>query len=98
MGIAAEPVPASGRMDGSDGIDVGWVVERLAAVPQFFLALLPRTCHRALTWLLGRRADDARGGTVLALSLAGFALGLVGFVVLFHAVLGLLAVWAHTFP
>ena len=80
------------------GITVDTVLERLAWVPQAFLGLLPRTIHRGLGWLLGRKRDDDRGGAVLARSLAGATLGLVGFFFLFVAVLILLAIWAHIFP
>jgi putative ABC transport system permease protein len=97
MGIVAERETTPRPVERTAGIDFGRLLE-LAAVPQFFLALLPRTCHRALTWLLGRRADEARGGLVLALSAAGLALGLIGFVILFNVILALLAVWAHVFP
>src|SRR5262245_7859597 len=98
MGTAAEPVPTSRPTGRPDGLDAGWLVEFLAAVPQFFLALLPRTCHRGLMWLIGRRADNCRGGMVLALSLGALTLGLIGVYVLFLVALGLLAAWAHFFP
>src|SRR5690348_15160670 len=97
MGIVAERATTPRPVERTAGIDFGRLLE-LAAVLQFFLALLPRTCHRALTWLLGRRADEARGGLVLALSAAGLALGLVGFAILFNVILAFLAVWAHVFP
>jgi ABC-type antimicrobial peptide transport system permease subunit len=85
-------------VDRAPTIDMGGVLERVAWVPQTLLGLLPRTTHRALGWLLGRKHDEARGGIVLALSLAGLALGLVGLVVLFCLALAVLAVWAHMFP
>jgi putative ABC transport system permease protein len=98
MGLVAEPETTPRAAERAAGIDVARLLELLATIPQFLLALLPRTCHRALIWLLGRRADEARGGVVLALSFAGLALGLIGFAILFYAVLALLAVWAHVFP
>ncbi|MBO0700237.1 MAG: hypothetical protein J2P46_17690, partial [Zavarzinella sp.] len=98
MGIATEPLPAARPKRRRGDFTFSRLWELLAAVPQFFLALLPRTCHRGLTWLIGRRADDARGGLVLALSLGSFALGLIGFYFIFLVMVGLLAIWAHVFP
>lgn len=94
MGLLAEAEPTTRPA----GPAVGPVLERLAWVPQTFLGLLPRTIHRGLGWLLGRPRDGDQGGTVLARSSAGLALGLVGFLILFNVVLGLLAVWAQVFP
>src|SRR4051812_34055743 len=94
MGVVAEAEPIARR----SVINVGAVAERLAWVPQAVVALLPPTVHRGLGWLLGRKRDDDRGGIVLALSLAGLGLGVVGTLILFNLVLRLLAVWAHVFP
>jgi len=94
MGVVVEAEPTTRPT----GITVDTVLERLAWVPQTILGLLPRTIHRGLGWLLGRKRDDDRGGAVLARSLAGATLGLVGFFFLFVAVLILLAIWAHIFP
>ena len=96
MGIVAEARPRPRAA--SNGITVDDVLEWIAWVPQFFLGLLPRTCHRGLMWLIGRKQDEARGGMVLGLSIAALALGVVGFFILFGVVLSVLAVWAHTFP
>jgi len=94
MGIVSEERPTSRAF----GLEAADVLERLAWIPQFFLALLPRTCHRGLMWLIGRKQDKARGGLVLGLSIAALILGLIGFGILFNVILALLAVWAHTFP
>jgi putative ABC transport system permease protein len=94
MGVVAEAEPITRR----PAVNVGAVAKRLAWVPQTLLGLLPRTVHRGLGWLLGRKRDDDRGGIVLARSLGGLALGLIGTLVLFNLVLRLLAVWAHVFP
>jgi putative ABC transport system permease protein len=94
MGIAVEVEPTTQPT----GLDLGRVLERAAWVPQTFLGLMPRTIHRGLGWVLGHKRDEARGGMVLALSLAGLALGVVGFLVLFNVSLIVLAIWAHTFP
>jgi hypothetical protein len=94
MGVVAEAEPTARPT----GITVDAVLERVAWAPQAFLGLMPRTVHRCLGWLLGRKRDDDRGGVVLALSLAGATLGLIGLVVPFVAVLVGLAVWAHVFP
>jgi ABC-type antimicrobial peptide transport system permease subunit len=80
------------------GLNPGPVFERLAWLPQTVLGLLPRTCHRVLFWLLGKRADEARGPGVLVRSVAGLALGAVAFLILFNIALIALAIWAHTFP
>src|SRR5207248_1405729 len=62
------------------------------------LGLLPRTCHRLLFWLIGKRTDEARGIKVFGRSLAALALGLVFFNILFTLCVGVMAIWAHTFP
>src|SRR5262245_4668035 len=72
--------------------------EVLAAVPQFFLGLLPRSCHRALMWFIGRDADNSRGIEVLIRSGVALLLGFIAYNLLFVLILVLLAVWARTFP
>lgn len=94
MGVAAEAGPTARPT----GFDPGRVFEVVAWGPQAVLGLLPRIVHRGLGWLLGHKQDEARGGTVLALSLAGVALGLIGTLALFNLTLVVLAVWARLFP
>jgi ABC-type antimicrobial peptide transport system permease subunit len=94
MGVVVEAEPTTRPT----GITVDTVLEYLAWAPQTYLGLLPRTMHRCLGWLLGKSMDEARGGAVLGLSVAGAALGFLGFIFLFVAALILLAIWAHIFP
>jgi ABC-type antimicrobial peptide transport system permease subunit len=99
MGLVAESRPTPTAAPPRPTTDWGtFLLELLAALPQFFLGLLPRTCHRVLLWLLGRRADETRGGELLAISIAGLVLGGVAFWVLFLLCLAIMATWAHTFP
>ena len=80
------------------GADAFFILELIAAPPQLLLGLLPRTCHRALLWLIGRRADSASRGTAFGLSILALALAVLIFLALLFVALFALAVWAGFYP
>jgi putative ABC transport system permease protein len=80
------------------GADAFYILELIAAPPQVALGLLPRTCHRVLLWLIGRRADSAGWGTALGFSIAALALGGLIFLALLFVTLFALSAWARVWP
>lgn len=97
MGATAElPTQAESRSESSPELDL--LLETVAAIPQTVLGLLPRTVHRVLFQLIGKRADDARGKEVLVRSIGACVLGVIAFNILFTLCVALLAVWARVFP
>ena len=88
MGTVAvsRPDTLTGKERSSPELDYG--LELLSAIPQAALGLLPRTCHRLLLWLIGRRAEESRGARLLGRSAAACALGFVLFYVLFVVCVG----------
>lgn len=98
MGTVAESQPTTTRARDESSLDSDRFLEILAAIPQAILGLLPRTCPRVLLWLVGVKADDARGAQVLGRSAAACGLGFVCLFVLFNLSLLVLVIWAHLFP
>lgn len=84
--------------DGVGGDPAELLLAVLAGVPQAFLGLLPRTCHRVVKLFMGRSMDNANRAEVLLLSCVGLGVGVVSFFILIGLCLIALAIWAHTFP
>ncbi|HVK13778.1 MAG TPA: hypothetical protein VM597_33860, partial [Gemmataceae bacterium] len=80
------------------GADAYFILELIAAPPQILLGLLPRTCHRALLWLIGRQTDSAGWLTTLGLSILSLSLGVLIFLALLFVTLFGLSMWARVFP
>ena len=87
----------AGRDDGVSP-EVELLLDLLSAVPQVGLGLLPRTCHRALQWLIGNKTDGIRQPEVLGRAAAACGLGMAFFGILFTLSIVALAISAHLFP
>ncbi|HJZ92514.1 MAG TPA: ABC transporter permease [Gemmataceae bacterium] len=98
MSAVTEARTISRRDGDSAPSDADFWFELLSAIPQFFLGLLPRTCHRVLVWLIGRPADEARGFELLLRSGVALVLGGVIFFFLYVVSIAVFAAWARLFP
>ena len=80
------------------GADAEFILELIAAPPQIILGLLPRTCHRAMLWLIGRRTDSVGRAAAFGLSILALGLGLLIFFALLSVTLFALSAWGRVFP
>src|SRR5262245_60505235 len=98
MGTEVATRPASYADRPREGFDVDRIWEWLSVVPQIVLGLLPRSCVRFQTWLVGHSADAVRGLPLLGRSVGACALAFVGYQILVVGFIIALAIFAHAFP
>ncbi len=98
MGVVAETHEQSPRRADVLSPEMELLLDMASAIPQVVLGLLPRTCLRALHWLIGNKTDDVRQPAVLGRAAAACGLGIAFFAILFNLCIILLAIWAHLFP
>jgi putative ABC transport system permease protein len=98
MGTEVATRPATYADEPRERLDFNRVWEWLSVIPQVVLGLLPRSCVRFQTWLIGQSANEVRGLELLGRSIGACALAFVGYQILVIGFLIALLIFAYAFP